>query len=236
MSRFHKDGAVRETVVAALTRPRSFFRRRDPSLRTGAGVVVAAAGVRLLAVLPVFYAFRFFMTTRKFATLVAFGGGFFLVYSLLRWIVLAGVIHAAVRLLGGERSFRNLLAYLGWSHLPNLLGGAVVFVLLGGAVLTVSTPGNESEAARFAVGLSTSPLVKLSSAYGFVEARTGFSLNQLQYVLGVTQFAWAAAIWVAAVQVTSGLDDRRTLLAVALPVIVGGLVVGFPGFDIGISI
>jgi hypothetical protein len=103
------------------------------------------------------------------------------------------------------------------------------------AVATVPAPTTEAEAGRFAAAVSRSPLVQLASAYGMVEARTGVSIGQLQHVVGLVQFAWGAVLWFAAAKVGCGLDDRRALLSVALPVLVGGIVVGLQHVDVGVA-
>jgi hypothetical protein len=155
-------------------------------------------------------------------------------YVLLRWLLLAAVVHAASWWLDGEGRFRDLLAYLGWSHLPNLLGGLILLPVALLVVASVDPPTSEAAIAEFARSVSGNPLVQLDAAYGFVSARTGASLSRLQFVVGLGQFAWGAYIWFAAAKVGRNLDDRRALWAIAIPVVVTGLIVGLESFDVGV--
>jgi len=233
---FLERSAVLGTGVEALREPTAFFRRRDPSLRSALGVVLAAAAVRLLAVLPLFWLFRYLVRPSAWVDIVGLSLVFMAGYALVRWALLAGVVYGTARALGGDRRFRDLLAYLGWSHLPNLVGAGLVLLVTVGVAVTLPAPTTEAEASRFAFDLSRRPMLTLSAASGMVEARTGVSLDQVQVGIGALQLVWGATMWVAAARVGCDLDDRRALVAVALPVVVAGLVVFVPQVDFGISV
>lgn len=224
------------TLVDALTRPTAFFERRDPSLRSGLAVVLLTGTLRLATALPLLWAFRHLISPGEFRFVVGVGAAFMYVWVLLRWVLLGGAIYAASWPMDRDGRFRDLLGYLGWSHLPNALGAVLMLVVTLGVVATITPPRTEEAAARFAADLSRSPFVKLSAATGLVESRTGVSLDTLQYLVGIAQFAWGAVVWYAASTVSLGLDDRQALLSVVLPIVVGGLVVGFRHVSVGVTI
>lgn len=235
MSDFPERDCVLRTAANALTGPEAFFSRRDPSLRSGLAVVLATTTLNLLVVVPLLWVFRHVIPVGELGS-VAVVVGLMYGYALLRWVVLAGVVYGAVWPMDADGDFRRLLAYLGWSHLPNLVGAVVMLAVTTVAVLGVTPPTTEPAAGRAAADVVRSPFFRLSSAYGTVEAQTGVSLGQLQYVLGLAQLTWSAVMWFAAAKVGCRLTDRQALLAVALPILVAGLVAGLPGADVGVSI
>ena len=126
------------TLVDPLTRPTEFFERRDPPLRSGLSVVVVAATLRAAVVLPIVYVFRFVFADGEILRILAVSVAFMYAYALVRWVVLGAVVYGVSRPLGGEGRFRDLLGYLGWSHLPNALVGLVVLATTTGTATATS--------------------------------------------------------------------------------------------------
>jgi len=223
------------SAVNAVVRPEQFFGERpDPSLLAPTGVVLLSAALRCLLALPFLYMLRFVVEPSELRWAAGLMVVVILGYALGRWLLLAAVVYATSWWLDGEGRFRDLLAYLGWSHLPNVLGGVVLVPAALFVVASVDPPTSEAAVAEFARNVSGNPLVQLDAAYGMVSARTGASMSRLQFAVGVGQFAWGAYIWFAAAKVGRNLDGRRALWAIAIPVVVTGLIVGLEGIDVGV--
>lgn len=232
---------VRAGVFAAgatlLRSPETFFAERDrPSLPAATGIVLLTGLVLVLVAVPLLWLLRFVVFRGELLetvglTLVLLPG-----FAVGRWLVLTGVVYAAGRLLGGEGRARDLLGYLGWSFLPNALTSVVLLVAMTAAVAAVEPPTARAALATPPPLLNERPLFTLAVAASLVRAETGVSLSQLQFALGLVQFAWNAVIWFAAAKVGLSLSDRRALAAIAIPVAFTAFVAGIQHINVGVSI
>lgn len=223
------------TVVEPLASPEAFFAEADsPSLPAAAGVVLLAGFMLVFAALPLLWLLRFVVPAGELLEAVAVTVLLLPGFAVVRWLVLTAVVYAGGRLVGGDGRLRDLLAYLGWSFLPNVLASAVLVVAMVVAVASVEPPTGEAAATTVGVGLGENPLFELAAAAGFVRARTGVSLNALQLWLGLAQFAWNAYIWFAAAKVGLSLSDRGALAAIAVPIAFTGFVAGIQHVNVAV--
>lgn len=233
---FAKLASVLARVSDPLTSPAAFFAREDGrSLREPAAVVLLSGFVLVCMALPLLWLLRFVVPAGQVLEIAGVVTVLLPAYVAGRWLVLTAVVYGTGRLLGGEGRARELLAYLGWSFLPNVLAGAVLAVATTAVVAGIDAPA--SEAALGTVGdRLRSPLFHLASAASFAQAEAGVSLSGLQWALGAAQFAWNAYIWFAAAKIGLSLDDRRALLAISVPVVFTAVVAGHPNVYVGVTV
>lgn len=196
---------------AALTAPASFYpdEATDPDLRGPFLVVTAVAVVGLLGSVPVFQAVTGAVPAgaRLFVLIgLVVGAVVGLAAPYVLWLVYALLFYGLSALLGGEGSFRDLFALVGWGFAPNvvssLVGAAVTAVLISRGDL--SDPQQLQELGRT---LPTSPLGLLDRGVGLVMT------------------LWSAWVWTHAVAAARELPLRRAAVSVGL-VVLAGLALG----------
>lgn len=141
-----------------LTDPDTFFAERDPTLAEAAIVVSALAVVTAASSLLVLAGGIGSMPTEFRGALVGgavVGIAIGFVQTFVWWAILTGVFFVVTYFFGGEGSFGELLVFVGWGYVPQILGVLVALVLS-----TFTIPGS------LALGL----LFYLWSAYIWVFA------------------------------------------------------------------
>lgn len=225
-----------DATATALRSPGQFFTGDGPTLRSGAGVALLSGVALVLVAAPLLWLLRFVLPTGEIAEILAFTVVLLPGFAIVRWLVLTAVVYAAGRLLGGDRAARDLLAYLGWSFLPNVLASLVLLVAMTTAVASVEPPTSTAAVAGMSRQFNANPLFELAAAASIVRAEAGVSLGQLQIGLGLVQFFWNAYVWYAAAKVGLSLDARRALAAIAVPVVFTGFVAGLQHVNVGIAV
>lgn len=223
-------------AATVLHAPERFFAGVDPSLRSGAGVALLSGLALALVAAPLLYLLRFVLPAGEVAEVAAYTAVLLPGFAVVRWLVLTAVVYATGRLLGGDGAVADLLAYLGWSFLPNVIASLVLLVAMAAAVASVEAPTSTAAVVGVSQQFDASPLFELAAAASLVRAEAGVSLSQLRVGLGVGQFAWNAYVWFAAAKVGLSLDDRRALAAIAPPVVFTGFVAGLQHVNVGVAI
>lgn len=107
------------------------------------------------------------------------------------WMFESGVLYAISMFFGGSGNFRRLLAYVGWSYLPLILGLVLVFPLLW-----FSLPD----------GLSLSTL----------EVPVLFAVGT--FIIGFITQLWRGYIWVFALEQARELTNKQALITAGIPI------------------
>ncbi|WP_436923859.1 Yip1 family protein [Halosimplex amylolyticum] len=202
------------SVLALLTDPDEFFRRRlpDPSLKGPAAVVAVVAVVSVLASILQFRFLSqvfesggagsgFVMAIRA----VSIGAAFVLPFVF--WLLYAGLFHGISALLDGDGEFSTILSLVGWGYVPNVLGtiagAAVNYYRFNVRGIDVPTEMTMEAYQQFSQSLQTGPLVALSA------------------VLSIVFTLWSAFLWTFALKHARDLTLRQAVITIAVPVGLG---------------
>lgn len=196
-------------VVAALTRPDSFFAERaeDPSLLYPAVVVAVVGLLSVLASVPVFLALREGIPEGAgpfLAVGAAVGVAFAFVGPFVVWLLFAAAFHAISAVFDGEGRFRKTFVLAGWGFLPRVFASALSLV----ATLVVLR------------GRSYPPLTDPQAIQAFARSLQADPLLRAVTAVGILLTLWSGYIWLYAVANARDLTRRQALLTVALPVLV----------------
>jgi hypothetical protein len=201
-----------------LVRPRTAFAEAgDPGLLQPTALTLVTGVASMVTVLPLYVLLGRELPATvprvRFATgggTAAIPQGFLLGMVLamllmgLFWVLTTGALAVGARLAGGEGRFRDLLAFVGWSHLPQLVTLAVI---LGVALVLAAT--RDATVAEVLHG--TDPLAAGSA----VTTMDGQGLMDGRSLLALAGTAWTAYIWVGGLEVSHGLSRRRAATVAA---------------------
>ncbi|WP_301663915.1 Yip1 family protein [Methanoculleus frigidifontis] len=187
--------------------PRAFFdakKAEGDSLKVPALIVLAIGIVSAISAYVLALPFLQYLPSEIAGlgpVLAAFGGIFALVMVLVVWVLFAGVFYGISALLGGEGSFKQTLAFVGYGYAPQLVGTAiyVVFVWLFMANLVLPPASAISDPTIFA-DLMKDPYIQIGG------------IINLLFVL------WSANIWIFGVKSARNLSLKNAAIAVGIPV------------------
>lgn len=194
----------------AVTQPASFFRTesRDPGLLQPALVVGAIAVVGVIGSIPTILAvFEALPAGAGVFAAVGFaiGGVFGLITPFITWLIVAVLFFIGTLVVGGDGSFRDLFALVGWGFAPRVIasvvGAIVSFVFVSGT--DFSDPQQASQLSQM-VATSTIGLVSQG--------------------VSVVTYLWAGWIWTHAVANARDVSVRKAGLVVGVVVLLAILV------------
>ena len=124
--------------------------------------------------------------------------------SFIAWLIIAAVFFGISCIFKGEGKFKRTLEFVGYGHIPTIIGGLISAVLVYNFVTTVQIPPititDPAEIQEVITPLMKSPMMLLSSA------------------VGILFMLWSANIWVFGLKHARNLSTRNALITVAIPV------------------
>ena len=126
-----------------------------------------------------------------------------LIAVFLFWVVYTAVFFVISMAFNGRGDFNRLLAYVGYGHLPQVIGGAVTLVLTWSYLSNLRVPSLTDPAAiqEWTQSLMQNPTMQLASAVS------------LLFLL------WSANIWIFGVRTGRKLSTRDAAITVGVPVL-----------------
>ena len=124
--------------------------------------------------------------------------------SFIAWLIIAAVFFGISCIFKGEGKFKRTLEFVGYGHIPTIIGGLISAVLVYNFVTTVQIPPititDPTEIQEVITPLMKSPMMLLSSA------------------VSILFMLWSANIWVFGLKHARKLSTRNALITVAIPV------------------
>ena len=198
------------SLVTLVTDPRAFFEALEGgpvSLRVPAlivfivGVLGAITGYQMSSV--VINALDIPGMEGLGGVMGAIGAISALIVVFLFWVIYTAVFFVISMAFKGRGDFNRLLAYVGYGHLPQIIGGAVSLVLTWSYLSNLRVPSLTDPAAiqEWTQSLLQNPTMQLASAVG------------LLFLL------WSANIWIFGVRTGRKLSTRDAAITVGVPVL-----------------
>ena len=198
------------SLVTLVTNPRAFFEALEGqpvSLRLPAlivvvvGVLGAITGYQMSSV--VVNALDIPGMEGLGGVLGAIGALSALIVVFLFWVVYTAVFFVISMAFNGRGDFNRLLAYVGYGHLPQIIGGAVTLVLTWSFLSNLRAPSLTDPTAiqEWTQSLLQNPTMQLAGAVS------------LLFLL------WSANIWIFGVRTGRKLSTRDAAITVGVPVL-----------------
>lgn len=211
-----KDLRMSMNLSLLITRPREFFSELshcEPSLKWP-GLIIT-----IIAICSGIMGYQMGeLTGRLFSHMMegmgtitaVFGAGGAFVSTFLMWIIAAVIFFIIQRLLKGTGSFTLVTEITGYGMFPMIIS-AIAGILLAMHYLPLAdvTPviGSDPEKINAAVqSLMTDPALH--------------QLTLISAILGIILMIWSANIWAFGLETCCGLDSRKALIAVGIPVLI----------------
>jgi hypothetical protein len=198
------------SLATLITNPREFFEAleaRPVSLRTPAlivlvlGVISAVTGYQMSSV--VVNALNIPGMEGLGGVMGAIGAISALIATFLFWVIYTAVFFAISMAFNGQGDFNRLLAYVGYGHLPQIIGGIVSAVLTWSYLANLRVPSLSDPQAiqEWTRSLMQDPTMRLSAA------------------VGILFLLWSANIWIFGVRSGRKLSTRDATITVGVPVL-----------------
>jgi hypothetical protein len=206
--------AAAPSLVTLVTNPRAFFEaleNRPASLRVPAlivfvlGVIVAITGYQLSAV--VVQALDVPGMEGLGGVMGAIGAISALIVTLLFWVIYTAIFYTISMAFNGRGDFNRLLAYVGYGHLPQIIGGIISAVLTWSYLSNLRVPSlsDPQAIAEWTQSLMQDPTMRLSAA------------------VGILFLLWSANLWIFGVRTGRKLSTRDAAITVGVPVLLSVL-------------
>jgi hypothetical protein len=210
-----EDGAVPRrgappSLVTLLTNPREFFEALEAepvSLRVPFLIVLAVGVVGAVVAYQMSAALMGAMDipgVEGFGDVIgAIGAVSALIGTMLFWVIYTAVFFVISMAFQGRGDFNRLLAYVGYGHLPQVVGGIVSAALTWNFLSDLRVPSlTDPEAIQeWTQSLLQDPAMQLATAVGFL------------FLL------WSANIWIFGVRSGRKLSTRDAAITVLAPVL-----------------
>jgi hypothetical protein len=194
--------------LTVLTNPDRFFDRAsdDPSLLPALGVVLVVGVVGAIAAVPFFQLFQQMLPEEAsgFSSIIAvfsIAGAF--IGALIGWVVLTAVFHAISAVaFDGEGDFSTNLAYVGWGHMPGIIGGVISAALNFYGLQNITPPSN----------------IEPQQMQGWIQSIQSDPIFQVATGVGIVFLLWQGFLWTFAVKHARNLTLREAAITVGVPV------------------
>lgn len=201
---------ARPSIVTLLVNPRTFFEaleRGEVSLLVPALIVLAVGAVGAVAAYQIS---AVLMDAMRIPGVEGIGGviGIIgaisaLLGTLFFWVIYSAVFFIISMAFNGRGDFTRLLAYVGYGHLPQVIGGLVSTVLTWNYLSNLRIPP------------LTTPEAIQEWTTSLVQAPT----MQLAAIVGLLFLLWSANIWIFGVRTGRKLSTRDAAITVLVPVV-----------------
>lgn len=204
-----RDGR-RPSLLEIFTNPRGFFEAleanpvnlRIPALIVLAvGVVGAIAAYQVSSVLMGAIAIQ---GTQGLGGVVGTIGAISaLIFTMLFWVIWTAVFFVISIAFNGRGDFNRLLSYVGYGHLPQVIGGVVSLLLSWSYLSTLRVPALTTPQAiqTWTTTLTKDPTMRLAT------------------VVGLLFLLWSANIWIFGVRTGRNLSTRDAAITVGVPLL-----------------
>jgi hypothetical protein len=201
--------ARRTSIVDLLVNPRAFFDALE-ARPVGLGLpalVVLLSGV--IGGIAAYLVSSSLVNAIEIPGAEGFGGiagafGFIgaLIMTLLVWVVIAAAFFVISMAFKGRGDFNRLLAYVGWGHVPQVIGGIVYLAIMWNYLsnLRIPTLTDPQQIAEWSATLMKDPTMRVAT------------LVSLLFLL------WSANIWIFGVRSGRKLSTRDAAITVLVPV------------------
>lgn len=196
------------SIYQLLVNPEGFFRERakaDVRLAVPAAIVLATG---LVGAISSYFMIQltFRLMGPAYATYagiaIAAGAGSAVIGSLVIWVVIAGVIHGLSGLLGGKGGFSRLLEFVGFGHLPQLIGSVLTLFFVYDFVSTIHVTPLEDQ-------------MLIAEAMSQFMRHPSFLMAQ---AIGIVFLLWSANLWIFGTKYARELNTRNAAISVLAPV------------------
>lgn len=199
------------SLLELVTNPRGFFEALETepvSLRVPFLIVVAVGIVGAIAAyqmsLTLMSAMEIPGVEGLGGVIGAVGAISGLIGTLLFWVIYTAVFYVISMAFNGQGDFNRLLAYVGYGHLPQVIGGIVATALTWNFVSNLQIPSlTDPEAIQeWTQSLLQNPTMQLAS------------------VVSLLFLLWSANIWIFGVRSGRKLSTRDAAITVLVPVLI----------------
>lgn len=198
------------SLLELFTNPRGFFEaleERPVSLRMPAlivlatGVLAAITGYQMSAV--VVNAMAIPGVQGLGGVIGAIGAISALIVTLLLWVIYTAVFFVISMAFNGRGDFNRLLSYVGYGHLPQVIGGVVSLALTWSFLSSLRVPSlTDSQAIQaWTLSLMKDPTMRLAT------------------VVSLLFLLWSANLWIFGVRTGRKLSTRDAAITVGVPVL-----------------
>lgn len=120
------------------------------------------------------------------------------------WIIIAAVFFLLSMAFNGRGDFNRLLAYVGYGHIPQVIGGVITLALTWNYYSNLRIPPLTTPEAiqEWATSINSDPAMQLAT------------------VIGLLFLLWSANIWIFGVRTGRMLSTRNAAITVAVPLLV----------------
>ncbi len=202
--------ARRPSVVEIFTNPRGFFEALETqpvSLRMPALIVLA---VGIIAAITAYQISSVLMSALAIPGVQGLGGVIgaigaisAIIFTMLFWVIYTAVFFVISMAFNGRGDFNRLLSYVGYGHLPQVIGGVISLLLTWSYLSTLRVPSLTDPQAiqAWTVSLTKDPTMRLAS------------------VVGLLFLLWSANLWIFGVRNGRNLSTRDAAITVGVPVL-----------------
>lgn len=202
--------------VMLLTNPRMFFDTLEvlPVSLGMPALIVLAVGV--IAAITAYLASSALMNAIAIPDVQRLGGVFgvvggigSLIVIVLVWVIITAVFFAISMAFKGRGEFNRLLAYVGYGHLPQVIGGVITLALTWNYYSNLRIPPLTTPEAiqEWATSISSDPALQLAN------------------VISLLFLLWSANIWIFGVRSGRKLSTRDAAITVGVPVLLYILII-----------
>jgi hypothetical protein len=200
----------RPSLIETITNPRGFFEALEThpvSLRMPALIVLvvgAIAGISAFLVSSVLMSAMAIPGVQGLGGVIgAVGAISAVIFTLLFWVIYTTVFFAISMAFNGRGDFNRLLAYVGYGHLPQVIGGVITLLLTWSYISNLRVPSLTDPQAiqAWSMALTKDPTMRLATVVGLL-----FTL-------------WSANLWIFGVRAGRKLSTRDAAITVGVPVL-----------------
>jgi len=206
-----RAAARRPSLVEIFTNPRGFFEALEAhpvSLRMPALIVLAVGIVAAIAAYQVssvlMNAIAIPGATGLGGVVGIIGGISALVVTFLMWVVYTAIFFVISMAFKGRGDFNRLLAYVGYGHLPQVIGGIISILVSWSYLSSLRVPSLTTPQAiqAWTLSLTKDPTMRLS------------------VIIGLLFLLWSANLWIFGVHTGRKLSLRDAAITVGVPVLI----------------
>ncbi|MEN6341593.1 MAG: Yip1 family protein [Methanospirillum sp.] len=203
--------ARRPSLVELFTNPRGFFEALEGQpvdLRMPALIVLA---VGIVAAIAAYLVSSVLMGAIAIQGAEGLGGviGIIgaiaaLIFTLLSWVIYTAVFFVISMAFHGRGDFNRLLSYVGYGHLPQVIGGIISLLLSWSYLSTLRVPALTTPQAitEWTLTITKGPTMQLS------------------IVVGLLFLLWSANLWIFGVHSGRKLSLRDAAITVGVPLLI----------------
>ncbi len=198
------------SIMELFTNPRGFFEALEAnpvSLRVPALIVLA---IGVLGAISAYQLFALLMSAMAIPGVEGLGGVFgivgaisALIFTLLMWVIYTAIFFVISIAFKGRGDFNRLLSYVGYGHLPQVIGGVISLFLTWSFLSTLRVPAltTPEAIAAWSMSITKDPTMQLAT------------------VVGLLFLLWSANLWIFGVRSGRNLSTRNAAISVGVPVL-----------------